>query len=31
VYLLVDARHGMKNTDVDMMKMLDSCALPYQV
>ena len=31
VYLLVDSRHGMKTSDIDMMKLLDSCALSYQI
>ena len=31
VYLLVDSRHGMKASDIDMMKLLDSCALSYQI
>ena len=31
VYLLVDSRHGMKTSDMEMMKLLDECALPYQV
>jgi hypothetical protein len=30
VYLLVDSRHGMKTTDIEMMKLLDECGLPYQ-
>lgn len=30
VYLLVDSRHGMKTSDIEMMKLLDECGLPYQ-
>lgn len=29
--LLIDARHGIKNVDRDMMKMLDTAAVNYQV
>jgi GTP-binding protein len=31
VGLLVDGRHGLKKTDLDMMKMLDTAAVPYRV
>lgn len=31
VCLLIDGRHGIKDSDVDMMKMLDETAVPYQV
>ncbi|MEX1148262.1 MAG: ribosome biogenesis GTP-binding protein YihA/YsxC [Sphingomonadales bacterium] len=31
VVLLVDARHGLKDPDRDMMKMLDDAAVSYQV
>ena len=31
VCLLVDARHGIKESDEDMMKLLDSSAVNYQV
>lgn len=29
--ILVDARHGLKDTDRDMMKMLDEAAVPYRL
>jgi GTP-binding protein len=31
VYVLVDSRRGLKESDDEMMKLLDSCGLPYQV
>jgi GTP-binding protein len=31
VTLLVDARHGLKETDLDVMTMLDTAAVSYQV
>ena len=31
VYLLVDARHGFKPVDVDVLKTLDQSAVSYQV
>jgi len=31
VYVLVDGRHGLKDVDVEMFKLLDSCAVSYQV
>lgn len=31
VCLLVDGRHGIKDSDIDMMKMLDETAVQYQV
>jgi GTP-binding protein len=31
VYLLIDARHGLKPSDIDIMKLLDSCATSYQI
>lgn len=31
VFLLIDARHGIKPNDVEIMKMLDECAVPYQI
>lgn len=31
VCLLIDGRHGLKDSDIDMMKMLDETAVPYQV
>ena len=31
VYLLIDARHGLKDTDLDVLKTLDSSAVSYQV
>lgn len=29
--VLVDARHGLKDSDIDMMKMMDQAAVPYQI
>lgn len=29
--VLVDGRHGLKDSDVDMMKMMDQAAVPYQI
>jgi GTP-binding protein len=31
VYLLIDARHGLKDIDTDVLKTLDSAAVSYQV
>lgn len=31
VYVLIDARHGIKDTDTDVMKMLDESAVAYQI
>lgn len=31
VYLLIDARHGLKPVDQDIMKLLDTAAVSYQV
>jgi GTP-binding protein len=31
VYVLIDARHGMKDVDTDVLKTLDSSAVSYQV
>jgi GTP-binding protein len=31
VYLLIDARHGLKDVDTDVLKTLDSAAVSYQV
>jgi GTP-binding protein len=31
VYLLVDARHGLKSTDADVLATLDGAALSYQI
>ncbi len=31
VFLLVDSRHGLKDSDVDMMKMMDETAVPYRI
>ncbi|MCX7338566.1 MAG: ribosome biogenesis GTP-binding protein YihA/YsxC [Alphaproteobacteria bacterium] len=30
-YLLIDSRHGIKENDIEMMKMLDEVALSYQI
>lgn len=31
VYILIDARHGFKPPDIEMMDMLDQCAQSYQI
>ncbi len=31
VYILIDSRHGLKDSDVEMMKMLDTVAVSYQI
>lgn len=31
VFLLIDARHGIKDVDIKIMKMLDSSAVTYQI
>lgn len=31
VYLLIDSRHGIKDKDVEVMKMLDKAAVSYQI
>ena len=31
VYVLIDARHGLKDVDLDVLKTLDSAAVSYQV
>lgn len=31
VFVLIDARHGMKDTDEHLMKMLDTAAVPYRI
>jgi GTP-binding protein len=31
VYVLIDARHGLKDVDLDVLKTLDRCAVSYQV
>jgi len=31
VFLLIDARHGPKNADIEIMNLLDSCAVTFQV
>ncbi len=31
VFLLVDSRHGLKDSDIDMMKMMDETAVPYRI
>lgn len=30
-YVLIDSRHGLKNSDVEMMKMLDEAAVSYRL
>lgn len=31
VFVLVDARHGLKDSDREMMRLLDGCAMPYRI
>lgn len=31
VFLLVDSRHGLKETDLEMMELLDKAAVPYRI
>ncbi|MDY0029614.1 MAG: ribosome biogenesis GTP-binding protein YihA/YsxC [Pseudobdellovibrionaceae bacterium] len=31
VFLLIDSRHGLKETDIEMMKMLDTSAVAYRI
>jgi len=31
VYVLVDSRHGLKDVDIEVMKMLDDAAVAYQI
>lgn len=31
VMILVDSRHGLKDTDTELMKMLDETAVPYRI
>ena len=31
VFVLIDARHGMKKNDLDVLKMLDTAAVSYQI
>ena len=31
VYILIDSRHGLKENDLEMMKMLDTVAVSYQI
>lgn len=31
VFLLIDARHGLKDVDTDIMRMLDTAAVTYQI
>ncbi len=31
VFILVDARHGLKSSDIDLMNMLDSAAVSYRI
>ncbi|MEM9469006.1 MAG: ribosome biogenesis GTP-binding protein YihA/YsxC [Pseudomonadota bacterium] len=31
VFILVDSRHGLKDTDIELMKMLDKAAVTYQI
>jgi GTP-binding protein len=31
VYVLVDGRHGIKDVDQEMFKLLDTCAVSYQI
>ncbi len=31
IFLLIDSRHGIKKVDTEIMKMLDECAISYQI
>ena len=31
VFILIDSRHGLKETDIDLMKMLDETAVSYRI
>ena len=31
VFVLVDARHGVKDSDIEIMKLLDESAVPYRI
>ncbi len=31
VFILIDARHGLKDSDLDLMKMLDQAAVSYRI
>ena len=31
VFVLIDSRHGLKPSDIDMMKLLDESAVPYRI
>ena len=31
VFVLVDSRHGLKDSDIEMMTMLDETAVPYRI
>lgn len=31
VFILIDARHGLKDSDIDLMKMLDQTAVSYRI
>lgn len=31
LFILVDARHGLKDSDIDMMTLCDRIAIPYQI
>lgn len=31
VFILIDARHGLKSSDIDLMKMLDKAAVAYRI
>ncbi len=31
VFILIDSRHGLKDSDIDLMKMLDSAAVSYRL
>ena len=31
VFLLIDSRHGLKENDIEIMKILDKCAVSYQL
>ena len=31
VFILIDSRHGVKDTDIELMKMLDTAAVQYRI
>jgi GTP-binding protein len=31
IFVLIDSRHGLKDTDIEYMRLLDNSAVPYQI